>query len=823
MHGSETPAGGPYGERLLPQVIDAYAKSDPERIYAMVPRSADVTQGFRKITMKELANAVNRIAWWIDREIGHSDNFETLAYMGATDIRYGIFFFAAIKTGYKFLVPSARNSVSGNVSLLTACNCTKLFVTSEMAKKIPDLEKHIPDLQNFVLASLDDLLTGTSEYYPYLKTHAEGVRDPVLLCHTSGSTGAPKPIILPNGAFSVIDNQRRLSKLEGRKNMDYSLFDLQGSGFINTFPGFHVGGIVAMTALPIWYDSHVVMVPSNRPANGDTMGQIMSQMLIRGVFTPPTVLEEILDIPGGLEQISQTSFVMYGGGPLSPLAGDRISEVTSLTSAIGSTEAGIIPARVPTKENWNYFEWHPDYEVDMIHVHDDIYELTVPNPSRLAWIHTCYHTFPEVDVWRTNDHYKRHPTNLNLFTFRGRGDDVIVLSNGEKFQPVTTESIIQGHPSVEGALVVGTGRFQPALIVEPKVYPADAEAFIEEIWPIVQKANQEAAAHGKIFRGKIVLATPDKPFVRAGKGSIIRPKSTALYADEIEALFNDSVGDKELGVLSLQQVQDITALKASLSAYVSSILPGLPKCADGNKEDFFAHGLDSVQTIELASGLRALLHPHLNPTDLSTIAAKVIYANSTVDSLTEYISGLLGMTTGIGGDMASKRVGRMKITLDKYTKGLSEARNGFMRTNDGAHANGNTHQNGISRANGITHINGTDPTLCVVLTGSTGSLGTQLLQALLKDPRVWKVVCLNRAEDALQRTQKALSQRNVKIDLFKAEFHKAQFADAQFGLSDDVHDMLTNEVNVVVHNAWNVNFNQSLESFEGTYSRKLPC
>ncbi|KAF6237313.1 hypothetical protein HO173_004782 [Letharia columbiana] len=265
--------------------------------------------------MKEPASAVNRLAWWIDREIGHSEDFETLAYMGATDIRFGTFFFAAIKCDYKFLVPSARNSVSGNVSLLRACYCTKVFVTADMAKKFPDLEKNIPDLRNFFLVSLDDLLTGTSAHDPYDKTHAEGVKDPVLICHTSGSTGAPKPIILPNGAFNVIDNQHRLSKLEGRKNMDYSLFDLQGKGFINTFPGFHVGGIVAMTALPIWYDSLVVMVPSNRPANGEIMGQIMSQMPIRGVFKTPTVLEELLDTPEGLKQILQTDFVMETSSP----------------------------------------------------------------------------------------------------------------------------------------------------------------------------------------------------------------------------------------------------------------------------------------------------------------------------------------------------------------------------------------------------------------------------------------------------------------------------------------------------------------------------
>ncbi|KAK4693659.1 hypothetical protein P7C71_g3783, partial [Lecanoromycetidae sp. Uapishka_2] len=797
MHDLEMPAGGPYGERLLPQIIDAYVQSDPERVYALVPYSIDVAQGFRKITYRNLASAVNGVAWWIDREIGHSDNFETLAYMGASDIRYAIFFFAAIKCGYK------------------------VFCTADMAKKIPELEKNVPDLRYFVLASLDELLSASSVHYP-------------LVIDSEIAQGAPKPIILPNGAFSVIDNQRRLSKLEGRRNMDYSLFDLGGKGFINTFPGFHVGGMVAMTALPIFYNSHVVMVPSQKPANGEMMGQIMSQMPIRGVFTPPTVVEELLETPEGLSQIARTEFVMYGGGPLAPAAGDRISQVTCLTSAIGSTEAGIIPARVPTREDWSYFEWHPDYEVDMVHVHTDIYELTIPNPARMAWIHTIWHTFPDVKVWRTNDHYKKHPTKPGLFMFRGRGDDVIVLSNGEKFQPVTTESIVQGHPDIEGALVVGTGRFQPALIIEPRVPIVDAEAFIEQIWPTVQQANQEAAAHGKIFRGKVILASPEKPFIRAGKGSIIRPKSTALYADEVEALFTHATGNMELGGLSTEQVQDFTALRASVGNYVRSIIPDLPKGSTGGKEDFYAWDLDSVQTIELASGLRALLKPHLNLIDLSTIAAKAVYANSTIDSLSGFIGGLMGLTKS---DATTERSTRMSAMLERYTDSLPAAlngaetrgvvpsmndktsENGISITKSAPHMNGEAQPNGVAYANGVANTNGTSrssshgPALCVLLTGSTGSLGTQLLQALIEDPQISKIICLNRAENALQRAQKSLTLQNIRLDLVKVEFHKAQFADPHFGLSAESYSSLLTQINIIIHNAWNVNFNQSLESF----------
>jgi hypothetical protein len=68
------------------------------------------------------------------------------------------------------------------------------------------------------------------------------------------------------------------------------------------------------------------------------MGEIMTQMLIRGIFNSPTVLEALVDKPKGLDQIAETKFVMCGGGSSAVPAGDLVSEVTCLTSAIGSTK-----------------------------------------------------------------------------------------------------------------------------------------------------------------------------------------------------------------------------------------------------------------------------------------------------------------------------------------------------------------------------------------------------------------------------------------------------------------------------------------------------
>ena len=91
----------PYGSRLLPQVVDELASSDPQRIYATLPLSSDLSKGFQDVTMRQVSQAVNRCAYWLEDTIGRSAVFETLSYMGLPDLRYAIVFLAAVKCGYK--------------------------------------------------------------------------------------------------------------------------------------------------------------------------------------------------------------------------------------------------------------------------------------------------------------------------------------------------------------------------------------------------------------------------------------------------------------------------------------------------------------------------------------------------------------------------------------------------------------------------------------------------------------------------------------------------------------------------------------------------
>jgi hypothetical protein len=126
----------------------------------------------------------------------------------------------------------------------------------------------------------------------------------------------------------------------------------------------------------------------------------------------------------------------------------------------------------------------------------------------------------------------------------------LVSSNGEKFNPVSTEALIQGHPLLMGALAVGQGRFQAALLLEPQP-DTNRASLVEEVWPLVKQANLLVSGHGQLARTKVEVTNAGKPFQRAGKGTVVRKLTERSYELEITALYeNDSsVGKEDTQVL----------------------------------------------------------------------------------------------------------------------------------------------------------------------------------------------------------------------------------------------------------------------------------
>lgn len=91
----------------LPNILFLLASQYPDMTYAEWPRNLyNISEGYRKFTYSDLANAVNASAWWIEENVGKledgkKDGKETLVYFGPNDIRYAVLFFASIIAGYK--------------------------------------------------------------------------------------------------------------------------------------------------------------------------------------------------------------------------------------------------------------------------------------------------------------------------------------------------------------------------------------------------------------------------------------------------------------------------------------------------------------------------------------------------------------------------------------------------------------------------------------------------------------------------------------------------------------------------------------------------
>lgn len=182
------------GRRLLPAFIDQRAQDEPDSAWCSLPvDDYDLSKGFEDISIARFANAINRLAWFINENIGKSSTFETVAYFGVPDIRYHMMQMAVCKTGHKVLFSSPVNSKEVHLALMEQIGCGAVF--SAVGVHVGDILKERP-AKHVVIPELDDLLEAEKvPHWPYTKTYEEAKHDPYLVLHTSGTTGMPVSLL----------------------------------------------------------------------------------------------------------------------------------------------------------------------------------------------------------------------------------------------------------------------------------------------------------------------------------------------------------------------------------------------------------------------------------------------------------------------------------------------------------------------------------------------------------------------------------------------------------------------------------------------------
>ncbi|GAP86953.1 putative nonribosomal peptide synthetase [Rosellinia necatrix] len=787
-----------YGRRLLPHVVDHIARTDPQRECFSIPRTSDPKDGWKIVTFKQYANAINHVARRITELSGpaQAGTFPTIAYVGPNDARYVVLTLAAVKAGYKALFISPRNSQEGQLSLFEKTDCHILtFPKSHRNMVQPWLQER--EMQAIEVGTTDSWFPEHEvEPFPYSKTFEEAEWEPLCVLHTSGSTGIPKPIIVRQGMMAICDQYLKRPDWKGTKMFLKGFSENSKRNFI-PMPLFHAAALYSFLSTVIYYGTPAALGLPDRPLSAESVLSCLEHLDVQATMLPPAILEDMSQSDHYIEALKKLNLVFFGGGNLVREAGNRLVEKgVNLNNLISATEFVPFPIYLqPDSKLWQYFiinseEFGADWR--KVNGENDVYRLVIVRKDKNPGLQGFFYTFPDLNEYDTKDLYKPHPTLADHWIYYGRSDNIIVFSNGEKLNPVTIEEIVSDHPELSGALVVGEGRFQPSLLLEPTLLPkteAETNELIDRIWPLVVTANKETVAHGQIGRDFIMVVTPEKPFLRAGKGTVQRAGTVKLYKDEIDAFYEkvEQGSNVDAPQLDLSSENGLIASIQDLFYARLGAQQKLPPDAD-----FFSSGIDSMQVIGASRLLRAGLEAAGYHINADAVATRVIYGNPTAERLAKYLLSRVAQNgeSAPQEDDGEHDVESARALWQKYTTDLPKAQPGRPDPSNDEQT--------------------------VILTGSTGMLGSYMLDQMVKNPAVKKVICLNRADDGGKKRQAlAMQERGLTTDFeSKCTFLHADMSRSDFGLPRETFDELLGSADRIIHNAWPVNFNIPVESFE---------
>ncbi|MCJ1231749.1 hypothetical protein MMC12_008428, partial [Toensbergia leucococca] len=383
-----------------------------------------------------------------------------------------------------------------------------------------------------------------------------------------------------------------------------------------------------------------------------------------------------------LERLQHQRFIVTGGAPLSKPIGDVINSRTRIHNWVATTETGNLQQLEVPQKDWEYVSFGPHSGAEFRPHSGDLRELVVVRNQMLEHYQGVFHNFPNLQEYPTNDIYSQHsdPQKSDLWLYRGRADDVIVFSNGEKMNPISMELTIGSDPEVRSALVLGQDRFQAALLIEPEDSLGEEERYglIERLWPKIQQANEHCPAHGRLSKSHVMLTS--KSMVRTDKGSVNRNATAKIYLEELDSLYREQP-DKNA---------DSRAHSPLRQTIAESTLLDINQIQDD--DNLFTHGMDSLHVIRLARELS---------TNEKQIEPGTFYRNPTISKLA---SALQSEDTP-----PSVRIPKMDAMLQKYSMNLPKRK----------------------------------PRIAM-LTGVTGSIGKYLLRDLVNSGQFSKIYCLCR-------------------------------------------------------------------------------
>ncbi|KAL8722888.1 MAG: hypothetical protein Q9225_000721 [Loekoesia sp. 1 TL-2023] len=801
--------------QTVPELIEHNALYNPEHVFCIQAQKQARKQAsapglsLRSVSYFQLKLSIARCQAWLLRTIvqlrtpaiksdGTVEKGRPIALFVESDVGLLVHLFSFMSLGVPVILLSARLGPSAIHHLLhktTACaviTSPRFTNTAREGLSLFAVDEEQPSL--YTQATWTSFLEA-QENEDHLKGsicrpgYFAGINDRnVLILHSSGTTGLPKPIYQSHTWLLGFTKCHEFYSDEEALGLNLSTLPLyhvsntDAPCLPRTDPCLQGYGLVT-PALSLGIGKTLCIPPPSVIPTGDSIISLLKYSKARSLMSVPSILEEIAAISDGqgIEALASLQFVAFGGGLLKRSVGLKLADGgVKILNHYGSTESGpIAPFFVPGPDyDWNYFRMRQDVPVKLepaSSAADGIQSYTL-TMRPLGW----QYDFIFQDQLVNNP---LHPDTD--FSAVGRTDDLIVLANGEKVIPRVLESALFESEHVKAAMAFGEGQFEIGVLVQPSmvVQAAEYDHFKSLIWPTILEAMKSMDAHARIASKEGILLVPhDTVLPRSDKGSLMRREVYKLFDAEIAAVYETLENSMSNDDATLLNMDD---LERDLKVMIQDRLAWKVKPEDWTfGDDLFELGMDSLQAVQLRRYILSSLPSNTPHSKTERVPRDIVYRNPTVAELARFLR-------------TSSEAALQRSTTDDFVEQFA------VKPQDKWQ---------VSAAEAV-----------VLMTGGTGGLGSHLLAQLASLSNVARVFCLNRLHsdsNAQTRQLEAFLSRNITIDpeaLDKIKVFQSNTASPLLGLPEADYAQIQDHVTHIIHNAWPMDFKRTLPSFKAQF------
>ncbi|GJJ05919.1 putative NRPS-like protein biosynthetic cluster [Clathrus columnatus] len=699
-----------------------------------------------------------------------------------------------------FLI-SPRNSAIAIAHLMKETRCGYIWVTDGTMKLAEEAIEINTDLKTILrkFPSFDDLYQTEPSFLP--ETYDDSpvsLSTPSVILHSSGSTSFPK--------IRMLTHEIILQRGPMLRSTEY--YSLEGELLAMSPPPYHALGLVMTSVAAHSRIGLAVQSPYAPPGpmSADAFLDLIKSADAAYVLCIPKFLEEWSKDRSAKDILKRRKAILCGGGPINRQIGARLfDEGVPFLTIYGTTEVGPLNAPLAQiiKEGHEWFSFRAESQIALLPTDEnDVFQVVVKDwkLQRLSVHDTVVDGVP---AFNTNDLVQRHPDNRTLYRIIGRADDQIMLSTGEKTNPGPLEDIIKRNPHIHDVIMFGRGRQSNGILVQPSSFEEaeslGLEGFRNLVWSSIEEANTYAPAHSRILKEMILIASSSRPFVYTAKETLKKGVILTLYGDIIDALYKDAEESVHAEIpVPLGTHPDGGWTEEEILVFVSKVIHTVLRL-DGKAligtDDIFRFGCDSLQATYIRNTLLHALRQVAPLPNIRNLPSSFVYQSPTINALSQLIAQA----------SRSEIYHHHTDTLERRTKRLENMIQQY-RSNWPVHHPQKEYVNDEE---------------VILLTGSTGGLGSQLLAQLVEIPTVTKIYALNRpggGKSPYERHVDVFEDRGNDVEILnssKIVFLEGDTSVSGFAISDaKLFDEMRNSVTTIIHNAWNVNFNISLASFE---------